>query len=99
MSLSEYYGRLSEGAAINSHTPYNEELEALIQATNVADPEAQVAAYQELETYENATMVDIPLYYQPVWIVISDKIAGNVEKWGNPQFCWDWDIQNWTLNE
>lgn len=98
MALSEYYGRLSEGAAINSHTPYLEELETLIQATNVADPEAQVAAYQALETYENENLPEIPLYYQPVWVVSSAKIDGNVEKWGNPQFRWDWDIQNWTLN-
>lgn len=99
MSLSEYYGRLSESAAINSHTPYNEELQALIDATNVADPDAQAEAYRALEVYENENLVEIPLYYQPVWVVSSPKIEGNVEKWGNPQFRWDWDIQNWTLNE
>lgn len=99
MSLSEYYGRLSESAAINSHTPYNEELEALISATNVVDPEAQAAAYQELEVYENENLPEIPLYYQPVWVVSSPKIEGNVEVWGNPQYRWDWDIQNWTLND
>lgn len=99
MSLSEYYGRLSQEAAINSHTPYNEELENLIIATNVADPQEQTAAYQALEIYENENLPEVPLYYQPVWVVSSEKIAGNVEKWGNPQFRWDWDIQNWTLNE
>jgi peptide/nickel transport system substrate-binding protein len=99
MSLSEYYGRLSSTAAINSHTPYDEELQALIDATNTADPEAQTAAYQALETYENENLIEIPLYYQPVWVVSSSKIAGNVEKWGNPQFRWDWEIQNWTLAE
>ena len=42
-------------------------------------------------------MLYVPLYYQPAWVIASDKIIDNVETWGNPQYFWNWDIQNWEL--
>ena len=101
MSLHEYYDRLHINAAINSHTPLDEELCALIDATNASmDAEVQLAAFFELQKYENAVLPEIPLYYQPVWVVTSDKLAGifdGFEALGNPQYHWNWGIQNWEF--
>ena len=36
------------------------------------------------------------LYYQPIFLITSDRISGM--KVGTPQYCIDWDIQNWIVS-
>lgn len=96
LSLHEYYDRYRTGSATNSHTPEDPELNALIDATNAsADVDEQIAAFKELTKYENENLFTMALYYQPIFVVTSDRI-GDIEM-GNAQFNYDWDIQNWNV--
>ncbi|NLJ91214.1 MAG: ABC transporter substrate-binding protein [Clostridiales bacterium] len=98
LSLHEYYDRYQTGYAINSHTPSDSKLDELIAATNASvDAQVQKEAFFELQKYENETLFTLPLYYQPIFVVKSDKIAKGLETLGNPQFNYKWDIQNWGL--
>lgn len=97
LSMHEYYDRYATGYSINSHTPSDSKLDELIAATNSSvDPEVQKQAFFELQKYENETLFEIPLYYQPIFLVHSDKVSG-IEAIGNPQFNFNWNIQNWTV--
>lgn len=96
LSLHEYYDRYRTGSPTNSHTPEDAELNALIDATNAsANVEDQIAAFKKLTEYENENMFTMALYYQPIFLITSDKI-GDIQK-GTPQFCINWDIQNWNV--
>lgn len=96
LSLHEYYNRFRTGSSSNSHTPEDAELNRLIDATNAsANFDEQVAAFKELSKYENESMFAMALYYQPMFLITSDKI-GDIQK-GTPQFCIDWDIVNWDV--
>lgn len=100
LSLHEYYDRYATGYSINSHTPSDPTLDKLIEATNASvDPEEQLKAFKEIQKYENETLFVIPLYYQPIYLLHSDKIASGIDKdkIGNPQFNYKWEIQNWKL--
>ncbi|AWK50773.1 ABC transporter substrate-binding protein [Clostridium beijerinckii] len=98
LSMHEYYDRYREGSPSNSHTPADEKLNALIDATNSSmDTEVQKNAFFELQKYENETLFSIPLYYQPIYVIQSNKVDTGIEKYGNPQFNYNWNIQNWTL--
>lgn len=100
LSMHEYYDRYQTGAALNSHTPGTEELDKLIEATNsTIDAKEQREAYFNLQKYENEELFVLPLYYQPIYVMTSDKIQGMPEKLGNPQFNYKWDIHKWTLSK
>ncbi len=96
LSLHEYYDRYRTGSATNSHTPEDAELNRLIDATNAsANVDDQITAFKELTEYENENMFTMALYYQPIFLITSDKI-GDIQK-GTPQYCINWDIQNWDV--
>lgn len=96
LSLHEYYDRYRTGSATNSHTPEDAKLNALIDATNAsANVDDQIAAFKELTKYENETEFTMALYYQPIFLITSDKI-GDIKK-ATPQFNYDWDIQHWNV--
>ncbi|MBM7686275.1 ABC transporter substrate-binding protein [Defluviitalea raffinosedens] len=98
LSLHEYYDRYATGYSINSHTPSDPTLDALIAATNSSvDAEAQKQAFFKLQKYENETLFALPLYYQPIFLIVSDKIESGLDAIGNPQFNYKWNIQNWKL--
>lgn len=98
LSLHEYYDRYQTGAAINSHTPSDPKLDELIAATNASiDAEVQRKAFFELQKYENETLFELPLYYQPIFLIQSEKIAKGADTIGNPQFNYDWNVQDWEL--
>ena len=97
LSMHEYYDRYETGASLNSHTPGTTELDALIKATNVINPEEQRNAYYELQKYENEELFVLPLYYQPIYVITSSKLQNLPEKFGNPQFNYKWDVHKWTL--
>ena len=71
-------------------------VDALMTNPDVA---AQKAAYAELEKWQAENLPIIPMYYQPIWVVTSDKVVDNLDldNLGNPQFHWNWDLQHWTL--
>lgn len=96
LSLHEYYNRYRTGNSSNSHTPQDEKLNALIDATNAsADVNVQLDAFKKLSQYENESMFTMALYYQPIFMITSSKV-GDIKK-GNPQFCYNWNIQNWNI--
>lgn len=96
MSLHEYYDRYQTGNPANSHTPEDSELNRLIKATSAStDVEAQNEAFKELIKYENETLFTMALYYQPIFMITSDRV-GEIKQ-GNPQFCYNWDIQHWDV--
>lgn len=96
LSLHEYYNRYRTGSATNSHTPQDDQLNALIDATNAsADVNVQLEAFKELSKYENESMFTMALYYQPIFLITSDRL-GEFKK-GTPQFNYDWGIQNWNV--
>lgn len=99
LSLHEYYDRYQTGSASNSHTPGDAKLDELIAATNATFDNDEInAAFHELQKYENETMFSYPLYYQPVFVIESNKIKKGAPAYGNPQFNYNWDIQNWDLS-
>lgn len=100
LSMHEYYDRYQTGGALNSHTPGVPELDTLIKATNSSiDSEETKQAFNELQKYENEELFVLPLYYQPIFVIKTDKIQGMPETLGNPQFNYKWDIHKWTLAE
>lgn len=100
MSLHEYYDRYQTGYAINSHTPSDPKLDELIAATNSSiDAKVQQEAFFALQKYENENLFSLPLYYQPIFLLHSDKIAKGADKIGNPQFSYKWDIEHWELKK
>ena len=100
LSMHEYYDRYRTGSASNSHTPSDETLNTLIDATNSSmDAKVQQDAFYELQKYENETLFTMALYYQPVFLVQSQKIVKGADAIGNPQYNYNWEIQNWELAE
>ncbi|SHI80881.1 peptide/nickel transport system substrate-binding protein [Dethiosulfatibacter aminovorans DSM 17477] len=98
LTMHEYYNRHQTGATSNSHTPGDTELDELIQATNItANIEEQIAAFKELQKYENENLFSIPLYYQQVFVYSSDRIDRKGMPYGNEQFAYDWRIIDWDI--
>ena len=100
LSMHEYYDRFASDAIINSHTPKVDELDSLIGDTNKSqDSEATKTAFNELQKYENESLFVLPLYYQPIFLISSDKIENMPQNLGNPQFNYKWDIHKWSLKQ
>lgn len=94
----DYYNRFMTGFAANSYYPSDPAYDALLQATNeTADLEKQKAAFKEVEKYENANVVELPLYYQPVFTTQSEKLDRGAAPYGNEQYNYDWAITTWTV--
>ena len=98
-SFHNYYDRFhSEG--VFHGAPVSAEVDAMVDALmNEPDPAKQKAAYAELEKWYAENLYILPLYYQPIWVVTSDKVVDNLDlaNLGNPQFDWDMNMQNWVL--
>ncbi len=98
LSMGDYYDRYQGGYSSNSYNPKDDKMDALIAATNAtADVGEQMAAYHELEKYENEIQFNIPLYHQPVFIVHSKNLDRNNAPYGNEQYLYNWDIVNWDI--
>ena len=98
-SFHNYYDRFRTGGVFNG-SPVNAELDAMIDALMLdPDPAKQKAAYAELEKWGAENLYILPLYYQPIWVITTDKVVDNLDlsNLGNPQFDWDMNMQNWTL--
>lgn len=97
-SVFDYYERFGSTNSANIATPATEELDGyLAELTSTADVDAQKEAFAKIEAYHAENMLYVPLYYQPVWVVTSNKIDSNIDVWGNPQFGWNWGIESWVL--
>ncbi len=96
-SLYEYYSMFVADGSVNAFFPYNKEFEEMITAIQTSDSAAQQKALQAIEKWENENEISVPLYYQPVWVLSSDAVKANVDTWGDPQWRWDWNVQNWDV--
>ena len=94
---SEYYGRFGD-ASNNSHTPVTPELDALIKATAVADIDAQVEAYHNLQLYLNKNANYVPLYHNRAFIYTSDKLDTKGAPLGNDQYTYKNNILDWEID-
>ncbi|MFA6784795.1 MAG: ABC transporter substrate-binding protein [Sphaerochaeta sp.] len=97
LSMNEFYDRFLTGGGSNSHTPSDPVYDSLIKGTHVVDPEAQKAAFFEVQKYENDQLPAIPLYYQQVFVAQSTHLDRAGAGYGNEQFNYDWNIINWTV--
>lgn len=94
----DYYNRFMTGFSSNSHTPSDPKFDSLIAKTNAfADINQQKQAFKDLEIYENEMLPILPLYYQKVFIVQSDRLDRKDAPYGNEQFNYDWQITEWEL--
>ena len=99
-SFHNYYDRFSSVYGVNNSAPTNPELDAMIDKLMTSPSvEDQKAAYAELEKWGAENLYIMPMYYQPIWLVTTDKISHNLDlnNLGNPQFDWDMGWHNWTL--
>ncbi len=99
LTLGEFYNRHHSTAANNSTVLWNEELDALIDTAKVAvTADAQKAAYDAIQLYENEQATVIPLFYIPSWVITSNHLdmAGNAA--GNDQFCYTKNILDWNID-
>jgi peptide/nickel transport system substrate-binding protein len=98
MAMQEYFNDYATGKASSDGFPGSPELDALIAESNVAtDPEAAKAILKKIDEYINANAISIPLYYQQLMSVESKKLDRHGEPYGNDQFNYDWNVQNWTV--
>ena len=98
VSLYEYYNRFETGASSNSHTPGDETIDKyLANANSTINIDEQKAAFAELQKYENKYLPIIPLYYQQLFVVESDRLNRMDGIYGNEQYNYDYKIQNWEI--
>lgn len=98
MAMQEYFNDYATGKASADGFPGTPELDALIAESNTAtDPEAAKAALKKIDEYINANAITIPLYYQQLQSVESKRLDRHGEPYGNDQFNYDWNVQNWTV--
>lgn len=101
-SYHNYYQRFASGelGGVANSAPISADIDAMVaKLMNSADVEDQKAAYAELEKWQAENLYIMPMYYQPIWLVTTDKIVDNLdlENLGNPQFDWDMSMHEWTL--
>jgi peptide/nickel transport system substrate-binding protein len=98
VSEYEYYNRFAAGSPTNSHTPGDPTLDKyLASANSTTDIKAQKAAFAKIQKYENTYLPIIPLYYQELFVVESDRLDRKGASYGNAQYNYDWKIQNWQV--
>ncbi len=98
MVMQEYFNDYATGKASADGFPGTPELDALIAESNVAtDPEVAKATLMKIDEYINANALTLPLYYQQLQSVESNRLDRHGEPYGNDQFNYDWNVQNWTV--
>jgi peptide/nickel transport system substrate-binding protein len=99
-SAHNYYERFSSVYGSNNAAPTSPEVDAMVAKMKTsAKTEDQLAAHLELEKWNSENLYIMPMYYQPIWLVTTDKIVDNLDlsNLGNPQFDWDMSMHEWTL--
>ena len=98
MVMQEYFNDYATGKASADGFPGSPELDALIAESNTAtDPEVAKATLMKIDEYINANALTLPLYYQQLMSVESKRLDRHGEPYGNDQFNYDWNVQNWTV--
>ena len=98
MVMQEYFNDYATGKASADGFPGSAELDALIADSNTAtDPEAAKATLMKIDEYINANAITLPLYYQQLQSVESNRLDRHGEPYGNDQFNYDWNVHNWTV--
>jgi len=98
LAMQEYFNDYATGKASADGFPGSPELDALIAHSNAAtDPEVAKADLKKIDEYIAANAVTIPLYYQQLQSVESKRLDRHGEPYGNDQFNYDWNVQNWTV--
>lgn len=98
MAMQEYFNDYATGKASADGFPGAPELDELIMASNTTtDPEAAKQTLMQIDEYLNANALTVPLYYQQLMSVESNRLDRNGGPYGNDQFNYDWDVHNWTV--
>ncbi len=98
MVMQEYFNDYATGKASADGFPGSPELDALIADSNTAtDPEAAKATLMKIDEFINASAITLPLYYQQLQSVESNRLDRHGEVYGNDQFNYDWNVHNWTV--
>jgi peptide/nickel transport system substrate-binding protein len=98
MVMQEYFNDYATGKASADGFPGTPELDALILASNTnTDPEANKQTLMQIDEYINANAITLPLYYQQLMSVESNRLDRHGEPYGNDQFNYDWNVHNWTV--
>ncbi|MBI4921408.1 MAG: peptide ABC transporter substrate-binding protein [Devosia nanyangense] len=98
IAMQEYFNDYATGKASADGFPGSPELDGLIADSNSStDPEVTKKALMSIDEYINKNALTIPLYYQQLYAVESNRLNRNGEPHGNDQFNYDWNIQNWTV--
>ena len=99
-SAHNYYDRFSSVYGANCAAPTDPALDAMIEKLMTSPSvDDQKAAAAELEKWNAENLYIMPMYYQPIWLVTTDKIVDNLDlsNLGNPQYDWDMQMHKWTL--
>ncbi|MBQ6545122.1 MAG: ABC transporter substrate-binding protein [Lachnospiraceae bacterium] len=92
------YVEMFGATSANNVCPMDDEIVEIYENIfATADVDEQKMWYEKFDQWCATQMPYVPMYYQPQFVIVSDKVDGNVVNWGNPQFNWDWDLQHWTL--
>ena len=98
LAMQEYFNDYATGKASADGFPGSPDLDALIAHSNAAtDPEAAKADLKKIDEFIAANAITIPLYYQQLQSVESKRLDRHGEPYGNDQFNYDWNVQNWTV--
>ncbi len=93
-----FYGRFQTAGSNNSHTPGNDELDALIAAVySTVDPDKQTELFNQIQVFMNKQLPVLPLYHMEVYTIESDRVNRNGAPYGNEQYCYDWRIETWDV--
>lgn len=92
----EYFNRFAYGQM--PMIPNIPEMNALVEkAGSTADPAVQREAFHEMERIINENVYILPLYYQQLYLLESDRLNRNGNPYGNEQYNYNWGITEWTV--
>lgn len=98
LSAHDYYYALQTGYTGNSYHPGDPEFDRMIlEADSTADVAKQKEIFAQIEKYENEVLPMLPLYYQPIYIMESNRLDRKGAAYGNEQYHYDWDITTWDI--
>lgn len=95
---NEFYNRFSSTASNNSHTPKNEEMDALLlEAVSTTDTAKQMEVYKKIQKLLADNVFALPLYHQVCFIYTSKDLDMKDNQVGNDQFSYEKNILDWTI--
>lgn len=96
LAPQEYFNRFAPGQM--PMIPNIPEMNDLVaKANGSADPAVQRQAFFDMERIINKNAYIIPLYYQQLFDVQSNRLDRHGHEIGNDQYNYDWGITDWTV--